>query len=274
MDNFFTKVPNTVIRDNSLTCEARLLYCYMLSMEDGWSFYRSAMASAIGVSRQKLNRVVSELVDAGLVERRGQGRGSQGKGFGAISYVVKFCDHTKCDHTKCDHTKCDHLRITIDKNNNYKEENNLLRNAREEKILSLFSFSDGWKRRMQKRHDISAESLEGCIEGAIAYASEFGMTRKTKSAASALVSQQIAKDCPPPAGTLEERRQRLVQMLKADGDTEQVSASVKNEFYAYYTAVDDKGWLRYERDNYFNATEALKKWIKNGSKENRARAAR
>ena len=38
-------------------------------------------------------------------------------------------------------------------------------------------------------------------------------------------------------------------MLKADGDTEQVSASVKNEFYAYYTAVDDKGWLRYERDN-------------------------
>ena len=273
MDNFFTKVPNTVIRDNSLTCEARLLYCYMLSMEDGWRFYRSAMASALGVSRQKLNRVVSELVDAGLVERKGQGRGSQGKGFGAISYVVKFCDHTNCDHTNCDHTKTDHLRITIDKNNNYKEENNLLRHAREE-ILSLFSFSDGWKRRMQKRHDISAESLEGCIEGAIAYASEFGMTRKTKSAASALVSRQIAKDCPPPAGTLEERRKRLVQMLKADGDTEQVSASVKNEFYAYYTAVDDKGWLRYERDNYFNATEALKKWIKNGSKENRARAAR
>ena len=273
MDNFYTKVPNTVIRDNSLTCEARLLYCYMLSMEDGWRFYRSSMASALGVSRQKLNRVVSELVDAGLVERKGQGRGSQGKGFGAISYVVKFCDHTNCDHTNCDHTKTDHLRITIDKNNNYKEENNLLRHAREE-ILSLFSFSDGWKRQMQKRHDISAESLEGCIDGAIAYASEFGMARKTKSAASALVSRQIAKDCPPPAGTLEERRQRLVQMLKADVDTEQVSASVKNEFYAYYTAVDDKGWLRYERDNYFNATEALKKWIKNGSKENRARAAR
>ena len=135
MDNFFTKVPNTVIRDNSLTCEARLLYCYMLSMEDGWRFYRSAMASALGVSRQKLNRVVSELVDAGLVERKGQGRGSQGKGFGAISYVVKFCDHTNCDHTNCDHTKTDHLRITIDKNNNYKEENNLLRHANEE-ILS------------------------------------------------------------------------------------------------------------------------------------------
>ena len=273
MDNFYTKVPNTVIRDNSLTCEARLLYCYMLSMEDGWKFYRSAMASAIGVSRQKLNRVVRELMDAGLVERKGQDRGAGGT-FSAVDYsVVTITDHGCTDHGCTDHGKSDHLRITIDKNNNYKEENNLLRNASKE-ILSLFSFSDGWKRQMQKRHDISAESLEGCIEGAIAYASEFGMTRNTKSAASALVSRQIAKDCPPPAGTLEERRKRLVQMLKADGDTEQVSASVKNEFYAYYTAVDDKGWLRYERDNYFNATEALKKWIKNGSKENRARAAR
>ena len=172
MDNFYTKVPNTVIRDNSLTCEARLLYCYMLSMEDGWKFYRSAMASAIGVSRQKLNRVVSELVDAGLVERRGQGRGSQGKGFGAISYVVKFCDHTNCDHTNCDHTKSDHLRITIDKNNNYKEENNLLRHAREE-ILSLFSFFFFFKRWMQKRYEILAESVEGCVVFAIAYEREF-----------------------------------------------------------------------------------------------------
>ena len=272
MDNF-TKVPNTVICDKTLSCEARVLYCYMLCMKEGWKFYRSAMASVIGVSRQKLNRVVSELVDAGLVERRGQDRGAGGT-FSAVNYsVVTFTDHGFTDHGFTDHGKSDHLTILTNNNTKIKQENNLLRHAREE-ILSLFSFSDGWKRRMQKRHDISAESLEGCIEGAIAYASEFGMTRKTKSAASALVSRQIAKDCPPPAGTLEERRKRLVQMLKADGDTEQVSASVKNEFYAYYTAVDDKGWLRYERDNYFNATEALKKWIKNGSKENRARAAR
>ena len=273
MKSNFTQVPNAVIVDVSLSPLARLLYIYMLSMKDGWSFYRAAMANILGCSRQKLNQVVKELIDAGLVERRGQERGAGGI-FSAVNYsVVTITDHGCTDHGCTDHGKSDHLRITIDKNNNYKEENNLLRHAREE-ILSLFSFSDGWKRQMRKRHDISAESLEGCIEGAIDYASEFGMTRKTKSAASALVSRQIAKDCPPPAGTLEERRQRLVQMLKADGDTEQVSASVKNEFYAYYTAVDDKGWLRYERDNYFNATDALKKWIKNGSKGNRARTAR
>ena len=188
MDNFFTKVPNTVIRDSSLTCEARLLYCYMLSMEEGWRFYRSAMASALGVSRQKLNRVVSELVDAGLVERKGQDRGTGGT-FSAVNYsVVTITDHGCTDHGFTDHGKSDHLRITIDKNNNYKEEKKILRNAREE-ILSLFSFSDGWKRQMQKRHNISAESLEGCIDGAIAYASEFGMTRKTKSAASAQIGR-------------------------------------------------------------------------------------
>ena len=186
MDNF-TKVPNTVICDKTLSCEARVLYCYMLCMKEGWRFYRSAMASAIGVSRQKLNRVVRELVDAGLVERKGQDRGTGGT-FSAVNYsVVTITDHGCTDHGCTDHGKSDHLTILTNNNTKIKQENNLLRHAREE-ILSLFSFSDGWKRRMQKRHDISAESLEGCIEGAIAYASEFGMTRKTKSAASALVS--------------------------------------------------------------------------------------
>ena len=273
MKSNFTQVPNEIIENVSLSALARLLYIYMLSKKEGWSFYRSSMANVLCCSRQKLNKVVKELIDAGLMERRGQDRGKGGI-FSAVNYsVVTITDHGCTDHGCTDHGKSDHLTILTNNNTKIKQENNLLRHAREE-ILSLFSFSDGWKRRMQKRHDISAESLDGCIDGAIAYASEFGMTRKTKSAASALVSRQIAKDCPPPAGTLEERRKRLVQMLKADGDTEQVSASVKNEFYAYYTAVDDKGWLRYERDNYFNATEALKKWIKNGSKENRARAAR
>ena len=111
MKSNFTQVPNEIIVDVSLSPLARLLYIYMLSMKDGWSFYRSAMANVLCCSRQKLNKVVKELIDAGLVERREQSRDK--RGFGAMVYVVKFCDHTICDHTICDHTKTNHLTILI-----------------------------------------------------------------------------------------------------------------------------------------------------------------
>ena len=262
MDNF-TKVPNTVICDKTLSCEARVLYCYMLCMKDGWRFYRSAMASAIGVSRQKLNRVVRELVDAGLVERRGQDRGAGGT-FSAVNYsVVTITDHGCTDHGCTDHGKSDHIRITIDKNNNYKQENTICA-TREKKIDSIFHFSDSWKRSTANNYNISLASLDKCIERAKLYAKESGLKKVTKATAMSLVEQQVKRDNPAPAGTIEERKQKLVEMITSDESANKVSADVKNAFYDYYTNVDAQGWLRYERCQYFDVREQLKKWIRNG----------
>ena len=262
MDNF-TKVPNTVICDKTLSCEARVLYCYMLCMKDGWKFYRSAMASALGVSRQKLNRVVRELVDAGLVERKGQDRGTGGI-FSAVNYsVVTITDHGFTDHGFTDHGKSDHLTILTNNNTNNKQDYTICA-TREKKIDSIFLFSDSWKKSIAKKYNISLSSLEQCIEGANLFAKESGLKKVTKATAMSLVEQQVKRDSPAPAGTIEERKQKLVEMITSDESANKVSADVKNAFYDYYTNVDDKGWLRYERCQYFDVKEQLKKWIRHG----------
>ena len=257
MKSNFTQVPNEIIVDVSLSPLARLLYIYMLSMKDGWSFYRSAMANVLCCSRQKLNKVVKELIDAGLVERREQSRDK--RGFGAMVYVVKFCDHTICDHTKTNH-----LTILNNNNNTNNKQDLTICATREKKIDSIFHFSDSWKRSTANNYNISLASLDKCIERAKLYALESGLKKVTKATAMSLVEQQVKRDNPAPAGTIEERKQKLVDMITSDDSANKVSADVKNAFYDYYTNVDDKGWLRYERCQYFDVREQLKKWIRNG----------
>ena len=257
MKSNFTQVPNEIIVDVSLSPLARLLYIYMLSMKDGWSFYRSAMANVLCCSRQKLNKVVKELIDAGLVERREQSRDK--RGFGAMVYVVKFCDHTICDHTKTNH-----LTILYNNNNTNNKQDLTICATREKKIDSIFHFSDSWKRSTANNYNISLASLEKCIERAKLYALESGLKKVTKATAMSLVEQQVKRDNPAPAGTIEERKQKLVDMITSDDSANKVSADVKNAFYDYYTNVDAQGWLRYERCQYFDVREQLKKWIRNG----------
>ena len=257
MKSNFTQVPNEIIVDVSLSPLARLLYIYMLSMKDGWNFYRSAMANVLCCSRQKLNKVVKELIDAGLVERREQSRDK--RGFGAMVYVVKFCDHTICDHTKTNH-----LTILNNNNNTNNKQDLTICATREKKIDSIFHFSDSWKRSTANNYNISLASLDKCIERAKLYALESGLKKVTKATAMSLVEQQVKRDNPAPAGTIEERKQKLVDMITSDDSANKVSADVKNAFYDYYTNVDAQGWLRYERCQYFDVREQLKKWIRNG----------
>ena len=264
MKSNFTQVPNAVIVDVSLSPLARLLYIYMLSMKDGWSFYRSTMASVLGVSRQKLNSVVSELVNAGLVERRGQVRGVGGT-FGAVSYsVVTITDHGFTDHGFTDHGKTNHLTILYNDNNTNNKQDLTICATREKKIDSIFHFSDSWKRSTANNYNISLASLDKCIERAKLYAKESELKKVTKATAMSLVEQQVKRDNPAPAGTIEERKQKLVEMITSDESANKVSAEVKNAFYDYYTNVDAQGWLRYERCQYFDVREQLKKWIRHG----------
>ena len=263
MKSNFTQVPNEIIVDVSLSPLARLLYIYMLSMKDGWNFYRSSMANVLCCSRQKLNKVVKELIDAGLVERRGQDRGKGGT-FSAVNYsVVTITDHGCTDHGCTDHGKSDHLTILYNNNTNNKQDLTICA-TREKKIDSIFHFSDSWKKSTANNYNISLASLDKCIERAKLYALESGLKKVTKATAMSLVEQQVKRDNPAPAGTIEERKQKLVEMITSDESANKVSAEVKNAFYDYYTNVDDKGWLRYERCQYFDVREQLKKWIRNG----------
>ena len=263
MKTNFTQVPNEIIENVSLSALARLLYIYMLSKKEGWNFYRASMANVLCCSRQKLNKVVKELIDAGLVERRGQDRGKGGI-FSAVNYsVVTITDHGCTDHGCTDHGKSNHLTILNNNNTNNKQENTICA-TREKKIDSIFHFSDSWKRSTANNYNISLASLDKCIERAKLYALESGLKKVTKATAMSLVEQQVKRDNPAPAGTIEERKQKLVEMITSDESANKVSAEVKNAFYDFYTNVDAQGWLRYERCQYFDVREQLKKWIRNG----------
>ena len=257
MKSNFTQVPNDIIVDVSLSPLARLLYIYMLSKKEGWSFYRSSMANILGCSRQKMNQVVKELVDAGLVEKRGQIKKGQHR-FGAMVYVVKNYDHINYDHIKNDHI------VILNNNNTNNKQDLTICATREKKIDSIFHFSDSWKKSTANNYNISLASLDKCIERAKLYALESGLKKVTKATAMSLVEQQVKRDNPAPAGTIEERKQKLVDMITSDDSANKVSADVKNAFYDYYTNVDAQGWLRYERCQYFDVREQLKKWIRNG----------
>ena len=252
MKSNFTQVPNEIIENVSLSALARLLYIYMLSKKEGWSFYRSSMANILGCSRQKMNQVVKELVDAGLVEKRGQIKKGQHR-FGAMVYVVKNYDHINYDHI-----------VILNNNNTNNKQDLTICATREKKIDSIFHFSDSWKKSTANNYNISLASLDKCIERAKLYALESGLKKVTKATAMSLVEQQVKRDNPAPAGTIEERKQKLVDMITSDDSANKVSADVKNAFYDYYTNVDAQGWLRYERCQYFDVREQLKKWIRNG----------
>lgn len=234
-------------------------------MKEGWQFYRSAMTSILGCSRQKFNNVMNELLRAGLVEKGGQS--AKGKrGFGAVQYVVHKYDHISNDHISNDHIKTDHLTILTNNNTKIEQEQSYSRRTREEILFSIFLSVEedkAWRKRQCRDFNISDESLGKSIERAKDWMADFGKTL-TKRAFQQIVRKQIKIDSPAPAGTVEERKRKLIEMIQADDATRKVARAVKNEFFKYYTQVDSDGWLRYERDPYFNSTEKLKKWILNG----------
>lgn len=63
----YASIPNHVIRDTTLSAEARLLLCYVMSCSDDWEFFRSQTLKVLGCGRDKYQRLVRELKGAGYL---------------------------------------------------------------------------------------------------------------------------------------------------------------------------------------------------------------
>jgi len=83
----FTTIPNSVIRNKSLSDRARFLFCYMASMPDDWQFYQSAMAKELGYTKDTLRKYMEELLLTGYLIR--QQRREKGK-FDSYDYTINF----------------------------------------------------------------------------------------------------------------------------------------------------------------------------------------
>ena len=56
----FTAVPNVLINNISMSCQARFLYIYMLSKPNNWKFYLNDLSKSLGMSIDTLRKYMKE----------------------------------------------------------------------------------------------------------------------------------------------------------------------------------------------------------------------
>lgn len=83
----FVVLYRSAAQDARLSLEARGLLVMMASLPDNWSYSETGLASKAGCGRQKVNRILRELIDAGYLLRE-QRHGENGK-FTSCTYVLQ-----------------------------------------------------------------------------------------------------------------------------------------------------------------------------------------
>jgi hypothetical protein len=68
-DDHFTQIPNDWVRDDRLSLEARGLLAQIMSHRPGWNLSIKSMAARNRIGRDKVKRILDELLDLGYLER-------------------------------------------------------------------------------------------------------------------------------------------------------------------------------------------------------------
>ena len=70
MSQPYTMIANATLQDTSISLEARGLLTYLLSKPDSWAVVVTWLQDEMKVGREKLNRIIKELENAGYIETR------------------------------------------------------------------------------------------------------------------------------------------------------------------------------------------------------------
>jgi hypothetical protein len=68
-DDHFTQIPNDWVRDERLTLEARGLLAQIMSHRPGWNLSIKSLAARNSIGRDKVKRIMDELLKFGYLER-------------------------------------------------------------------------------------------------------------------------------------------------------------------------------------------------------------
>ena len=69
----YTRIPNALISDATLSLAARMVYVYIASQDKGWVFRPEVMERELGIKRDYRFKLIKELIDAGKIIRTRQG---------------------------------------------------------------------------------------------------------------------------------------------------------------------------------------------------------
>ena len=82
----YTVLPNQILRDETLTLQAKGLFCMMASFPENWDFTVKGLATVAGCGREKISAALKNLEDAGYLLRE-QGHSETGQ-FAANLFVL------------------------------------------------------------------------------------------------------------------------------------------------------------------------------------------
>jgi len=86
----YTQIPNSYLRDDRLSLQARGLYAQILSHRKGWKITLTNLAYANGVGRDSIRRMIDELLKHGYIKRSDEKeRNEKGQ---LTSYTYTTCD--------------------------------------------------------------------------------------------------------------------------------------------------------------------------------------
>ena len=74
----YTVLPNRVLRDETLTLQAKGLFCMMASFPEGWDFTTKGLAKVAGCGRDKITAALKNLSESGYLLRE-QGHSKSGR---------------------------------------------------------------------------------------------------------------------------------------------------------------------------------------------------
>ena len=120
----FTAVPNVLINNISMSCQARFLYIYMLSKPNNWKFYLNDLSKSLGMSIDTLRKYMKELIEQGWITRNKQEHDEISKKFDAVSYKVNFPCREKAVSEKFRYGKNSTLNNKDNKQKNKENKNN------------------------------------------------------------------------------------------------------------------------------------------------------
>lgn len=82
----YTVLPNQILRDETLTLQAKGLFCMMASFPENWDFTVKGLATVAGCGREKISAALKNLEDAGYLLRE-QGHCETGQ-FAANLFIL------------------------------------------------------------------------------------------------------------------------------------------------------------------------------------------
>jgi len=221
----FTKISNTLIRDKTLSIQAKGLFLTLASLPENWIVNKTQLHNFSSDTKYATGKAFEELVAAGYI-KKGEIKKVKGK-FKSSDYIV-YPEKQPLFQTQTSEFQTRENGTLLKKENTNKEIEEINKEKHTQSASSFFS-NEGNQPTKQKPKQPNRENGK-----------------------------------PKATDTIEVRKKKFwaeIVVASRTVSTTQESAEAFNDHYTS-TAIDNPNLMRYEADRFWNTAKRLKKWMK------------